>query len=52
MPCEELIPSASPLRCVECAGADHGFTNQAFYTFFTQAAAQGWLLLLADDPVA
>ena len=39
------------LRVVECAGADHGFMCEARGSFNPQASAQGWRLLLGDDPV-
>ena len=38
------------LRSVECAGADHGFMCEARNSFDPQASAQGWRLLLGDDP--
>ena len=39
------------LRVVECAGADHGFMCEDRSAFNPQASAQGWRLLLGDDPV-
>ena len=45
-------PAGQRLRSVECAGADHGFMCEARSSFDPQASAQGWRLLLADDPVA
>ena len=45
-------PTARPLRCVECAGADHGFMCESCSSFYLQASSQRWRLLLCDDPVA
>ena len=44
-------PVGQRLRVVECAGADHGFMCEARGSFNPQASAQGWRLLLGDDPV-
>ena len=38
------------LRCVTYDGADHGFMCEARSSFNPQASAQGWSLLLGDDP--
>ena len=38
------------LRCVTYDGADHGFMCEARGSFNPQASAQGWSLLLGDDP--
>ena len=38
------------LRCVTYDGADHGFMCEARSSFDPQASAQGWRLLLGDDP--
>ena len=40
------------MRCVEYAGADHGFMCEARSSFNPQASAQGWRLLLGGDHVA
>ena len=42
--------SGERLRFVECAGADHGFMCEARSSFDPQASAQGWSLLIGDDP--
>ena len=44
-------PSGQRLRCVEAAGADHGFMCEARSSFDPQASAQGWRLLLGEGPV-
>ena len=44
-------PGGQRLRSVECAGADHGFMCEARSSFNPMASAQGWRLLLGDDPV-
>ena len=44
-------PAGERLRSVEIAGADHGFMCEARSSFNPQASAQGWRLLLGDDPV-
>ena len=44
-------PAGQRLRFVECAGADHGFMCEARKSFDPQASAQGWRLLLGDNPV-
>ena len=46
----EADPAGQRLRFVECAGADHGFMCEARSSFHSQASAQGWSLLLGDDP--
>ena len=38
------------LRSMEIADADHGFMCEARSSFHSQASAQGWSLLLGDDP--
>ena len=38
------------LSCVTYDGADHGFMCEARSSFDPQASAQGWSLLLGDDP--
>ena len=43
-------PAGERLGYVEFAGADHGFMCEARSSFDPQASAQGWRLLLADDP--
>nr|WP_115161105.1 dienelactone hydrolase family protein [Synechococcus sp. UW86] len=43
-------PAGQRLRVVEFAGADHGFMCEARSSFNPQASAQGWRLLLGDDP--
>ena len=48
---QQADPSGKRLRSVECAGADHGFMCEARSSFDPQASAQGWRLLLDDDPV-
>ena len=45
-------PTGQPLRCVECAGADHGFMCESCSIFYLQVSSRGWCLLLCDDPVA
>ena len=45
-------PAGQRLRSVDCAGADHGFMCEARESFDPQASAQGWRLLLGDDPAA
>ena len=47
----KVDPAGQRLRVVECAGADHGFMCEARSSFDPQASAQGWRLLLGDDPV-
>ena len=47
----EADPAGQRLRVVECAAADHGFMCEARSSFNPQASAQGWRLLLADNPV-
>ena len=44
-------PAGQRLRFVECAGADHGFMCEARKSFDPQASAQGWRLLLGENPV-
>ena len=48
---KKVDPAGQRLRVVECAGADHGFMCEARSSFDPQASAQGWRLLLGDDPV-
>ena len=43
-------PAGQRLRFVEYAGADHGFMCEARSSFNPRASAQGWRLLLGDDP--
>ena len=43
-------PVGQRLRCLEWAGADHGFMCEARSSFDPQASARGWRLLLGDDP--
>ena len=43
-------PAGQRLRFVEYAGADHGFMCEARNSFHPLASAQGWRLLLAEDP--
>ena len=47
----KVDPAGQRMRVVECAGADHGFMSEARSCFNPQASAQGWRLLLGDDPV-
>ena len=47
----KIDPDGQRLRVVECAGADHGFMCEARSSFDPQASAQGWRLLLGEDPV-
>ena len=44
-------PAGQRLRFLECGGADHGFMCEARKSFDPQASAQGWRLLLGDNPV-
>ena len=46
----KVDPAGQRLRVVEFAGADHGFMCEARSSFNPQASAQGWRLLLGDDP--
>ena len=46
----KVDPAGQRLRFLECAGADHGFMCEARSSFDPQASAQGWRLLLGDDP--
>ena len=43
-------PAGQRLLSVECAGADHGFMCEARSSFDPQASAQGWRLLLGEEP--
>ena len=43
-------PVGQRLRCLEWAGADHGFMCEARSSFDPQASARGWRLMLGDDP--
>jgi len=47
----KVDPASQRLRFVEYVGADHGFMCEARSAFNPQASAQGWRLLLGDDPV-
>ncbi len=47
----KIDPDGQRLRVVECAGADYGFMCEARSSFDHKASAQGWRLLLGDDPV-
>ena len=47
----KVDPSGHRLRYVQCVGADHGFMCEARSSFSPQASAQGWRLLLGEDPV-
>ena len=47
----KVDPASQRLRVVEYADADHGFMCEARASFNPQASAQGWRLLLGDDPV-
>ena len=47
----KVDPAGQRLRFVEYADADHGFMCEARSAFNPQASAQGWRLLLGDDPV-
>ena len=44
-------PAGQRLRFVECAGADHGFMCEARSSFDPLASAQGWRLLLGEEPL-
>ena len=46
----KVDPAGQRLCFVEYAGADHGFMCEARISFDPQASAQGWSLLLGDDP--
>ena len=46
----QVDPAGQHLRALEVAGADHGFMCEARSSFDPQASAQGWKLLLGDDP--
>ena len=46
----KVDPASQRLRVVEYAGADHGFMCEARSAFNPQASAQGWRLLLGDEP--
>ena len=47
---QQQDPSGQRLRLVECADADHGFMCEARSAFNPRASAQGWWLLLGDEP--
>ena len=47
----KVDPAGKRLRVVEYAGADHGYMCEARASFNPQASAQGWRLLLGDNPV-
>lgn len=47
----KVDPAGQRLRFVEYADADHGFMCEARSSFNPQASAQGWRLLLGDNPV-
>ena len=47
---QQQDPSGQRLRVMECADADHGFMCEARSAFNPQASAQGWRLLLGDEP--
>ena len=47
----QVDPAGQRLLCLEYADADHGFVCEARSSFNPQASAQGWRLLLGDDPV-
>ena len=47
----KVDPAGQRLRVVECVGADHGFMCEARSSFNPQASAQGWRLLLGENPV-
>ena len=46
----KVDPAGQRLRSLEVADADHGFMCEARSSFHPQASAQGWSLLLGDDP--
>ena len=46
----QVDPTGQRLRSMEIADADHGFMCEARSSFHSQASAQGWSLLLGDDP--
>ena len=47
----QVDPAGQRLRSLEIADADHGFMCEARSSFHSQASAQGWSLLLGNDPV-
>ena len=47
----KVDPAGQRLRCVEYAGADHGFMCEARTSFNLQSSAQAWRLLLGDGPI-
>jgi carboxymethylenebutenolidase len=46
----KVDPAGQRLRSLEVADADHGFMCEARSSFHPQGSAQGWSLLLGDDP--
>jgi carboxymethylenebutenolidase len=46
----KVDPASHRLRFVQYADADHGFMCEARSAFNPQASAQGWRLLLGDEP--
>nr|WP_255445679.1 dienelactone hydrolase family protein [Synechococcus sp. A15-62] len=46
----KVDPAGQRLRSLAYADADHGFMCEARSSFNPQASAQGWSLLLGDDP--
>ena len=46
----DVDPAGQRLRSLEIADADHGFMCEARSSFHSQASAQGWSLLIGDDP--
>ena len=47
----KVDPAGQRLRSLEVADADHGFMCEARSSFNPQGSAQGWSLLLGDNPV-
>ena len=47
----QIDPAGQRLLCLEYVDADHGFMCEARSSFNPQASAQGWRLLLGNDPV-
>ena len=46
----KVDPAGQRLRSLEVADADHGFMCEARSSFNPKASAQGWSLLLGDEP--
>ena len=50
-PLHQADPLGQRSRFVEYAGADHGFMCEARSSFHPKASAQGWRLLLGEEPL-